>query len=67
MEGHRMYDLNRWDVAADVINQYYQTEAAKQPYLAGAHFIKGKHEYLPIPQTERDLAPTLYSQNEGYK
>jgi hypothetical protein len=67
MEGHRMYDLNRWGIAADVINQYYQTEAAKQPYLADAHFIKGKHEYLPIPQAERDLAPALYSQNDGYK
>jgi hypothetical protein len=67
MEGHRMYDLNRWGIAADVINQYYQTEAVKQPYLAGAHFVTGKHEYLPIPQAERDLAPTLYGQNEGYK
>jgi starch-binding outer membrane protein, SusD/RagB family len=67
MEGHRIYDLNRWGIAAEVVNKYYDSEAAKQPYLSSAHFVKGKHEYLPIPQSERDLAPQLYDQNEGYK
>jgi starch-binding outer membrane protein, SusD/RagB family len=67
MEGHRIYDLNRWGIAADVVNSYYESESVKQPYLATAQFVAGKHEYLPIPQNERDLAPQLYDQNDGYK
>jgi len=66
MEGHRFYDLNRWGITNEVMNNYYQTESARVEYLQGAMFQSGKHEYLPIPQGEIDLAPDLYSQNSGY-
>ncbi|MFW5706486.1 MAG: RagB/SusD family nutrient uptake outer membrane protein [Bacteroidota bacterium] len=66
MEGHRFFDLVRWNKAATVMNQYYQTEAEKVQYLEGAVFVAGKHEYLPVPQVEIDLAPSLYTQNPNY-
>jgi len=66
LEGHRFFDLKRWGIAGDVINGYYQTESNKVSYLSGSQFIVGKHEYFPIPQSEIDLAPNLYSQNENY-
>lgn len=66
MEGNRFYDLLRWGNVDQVKNDYYSTEGKKRTYMAGAKFQKGKHEYLPIPQSEIDLAPTLYSQNPGY-
>ncbi len=48
-ELHRFFDLVRWGIAQDVLPGF-------QP---------GKHEYLPIPQTEMDLNPALV-QNPGY-
>lgn len=66
MEGHRFYDLNRWGILSDVMTNYYQTEGDRVEYLQGASFQSGKHEFLPIPQGEIDLAPDLYSQNSGY-
>lgn len=66
LEGHRFFDLKRWGIAGDVINGYYQTESNKVSYLSGSQFIVGKHEYFPIPQSEIDLAPNLYSQNKNY-
>ena len=66
MEGHRFYDLKRWGIADQVINQYYQEEANNVIYLDNAQFQANKHEYLPIPQSEIDLAPELYTQNSGY-
>lgn len=66
MEGHRFYDLNRWGITAQVMNAYYATEAEDVDYLEGVSFQAGKHEYLPIPQNEIDLAPTIYKQNSGY-
>lgn len=66
MEGHRFYDLNRWGIAAQVINDYYTTESERVEYLQGINFTASKHEYLPIPQQEIDLAPDLYTQNPNY-
>jgi hypothetical protein len=66
MEGHRFYDLNRWGITATTINDYFLTESERVEYLQGMTFQAGKHEYLPIPQQEIDLAPNLYTQNPNY-
>ncbi|GEO05601.1 glycan metabolism protein RagB [Adhaeribacter aerolatus] len=52
MEGHRRFDLVRWGIADQVLNAYYAVEGNKRPYLKGVQFVKGKHEYFPIPIQE---------------
>ena len=42
-EMHRFFDLVRWGIAGDVLED----------------FVIGKHEVFPIPQTEMDLNPML--------
>jgi hypothetical protein len=49
MEGHRLFDLQRWGNAAETINLYLQVEGTKRNYLSGKNFDKGVHEYFPIP------------------
>jgi hypothetical protein len=66
MEGHRFYDLLRWGIVVSTMNDYFSTEFENVQYLEGATFQADKHEYLPIPQGEIDLAPELYTQNLGY-
>jgi len=66
MEGHRLYDLNRWGVTGQVINEYLSDEYLGTPYLEGVVFTENKNEYLPVPQSEIDKDPTLYTQNPGY-
>jgi starch-binding outer membrane protein, SusD/RagB family len=70
MEGHRFFDLVRWGIADKTINDYLDMEQTKRTYLKGSKFVKGKHEYFPIPQNEIinssvDGQPTL-KQNPGY-
>lgn len=70
MEGHRFFDLVRWGIADQVINDYLTVEQNRRAYLRGAKFTKGKHEYYPIPAQEilnsaLDGKPTLV-QNPGY-
>ena len=70
IEGHRFFDLVRWGVAAETINAYIAVEGKKRPPLASGAFVKGKHEYFPIPQTQIinssvNGKPTL-TQNPGY-
>lgn len=66
-EGHRFFDLVRWGVAAEEINEYinYEKQYLSSAY-SGGNFTKGKNEYLPIPQTQLDLQPGVLTQNPGY-
>lgn len=66
-EGHRFFDLVRWGVAAKVINDYLTVEQTRRTHLTGAQFEAGKHEYMPIPQSQIDLVGAdLTDQNPGY-
>ena len=52
LEGHRFWDLVRTGRAADV--------------LGPRGFISGKHELLPIPQSEIDLSQGTLEQNPNW-
>ena len=71
MEGHRYFDLIRWGIAADVLNKYIASESKKRTYLAGSIFVKGKHEFFPIPQEAIDRSDkagvTTLTQDPAYK
>lgn len=60
-EGHRFYDLVRWNMAYDTLNlkptysQYVDRE-----------FVKGKNEYQPLPQREIDLSSGNLEQYPGW-
>ena len=54
MEQHRWFDLVRWGRAAQTMT------ALDKP------FQTGKHELLPIPQTEVDLTSGKVTQNSGF-
>ncbi|HET9487579.1 MAG TPA: RagB/SusD family nutrient uptake outer membrane protein [Chryseosolibacter sp.] len=70
MEGHRFFDLVRWEIAAETLNKYLQVEKDKREYLRGASFTPGVDEYFPVPEQQVILSsisgvPTL-KQNPGY-
>ncbi len=64
MEGHRFFDLQRWQRGAGpipagymtlVLNTYAQIQAPIHPaQYQGVSFTQGKNEYFPIPQTQID-------------
>lgn len=66
MEGDRFFDLVRWGVAADVMNEYFTAERMHRPYMGEAKFTHGKDEYLPIPSDQIELSHGLYKQNPYY-
>lgn len=66
MEGRRLFDLVRWGIAAEVMNDYLETESVRRQFLSGARFVEGRDEYLPIPQDQIEWSGGLYSQNPGY-
>lgn len=66
MEGSRFFDLVRWGIAAETLNEHFATEKTRFVFLAGAHFTKGRDEYLAIPQAQINLVNGIYKQNNGW-
>jgi hypothetical protein len=65
-EGHRFYDLVRWGIAEQTMNDYLAYETQFIPELVGAVFTS-KNLFLPIPQNEIDLQGSdVLAQNPGY-
>lgn len=67
MEGHRFYDLVRWDIIQEEMDRYFALEGVLLPaQMAGAKFTD-KHKILPIPQGQIDLlGPDILIQNPGF-
>lgn len=66
MEGYRFFDLVRWGIAAEYLNNYFASEVQRTPHLVGAHFTKNRDEYLPISQAQINFSKGLYKQNPGW-
>jgi len=77
MEGHRFFDLQRWDPAtggpeatgymAGVINSHIAAVTRTvNPVLDGHTFTAGKNELYPIPLGQIDLENGQLKQNPGY-
>ena len=66
MEGTRFFDLVRWGVAESVMNNYFETEKLRHPYLEEGKFTKNRDEYLPIPFVQIKFSKYQYQQNPGY-
>lgn len=66
MEGYRFFDLVRWGIAAEYLNNYFAVEKTRTPHLSDAKFTKNRDEYLPIPLNQINFSKGLYKQNTGW-
>ena len=65
-EGSRFFDLVRWGIADQVMNNYLNVEKTRWSFLSSGFFTKNKHEYLPIPLNQINFSKNRYKQNYGY-
>lgn len=77
MEGHRFFDLERYDgtyggpmakgYMASVLNAYIKADTRiSNPVLNGHNFTANKNELFPIPQAQVDIEAGKLKQNPGY-
>ncbi len=67
-EGHRWFDLVRWGVAAEVLNDYVAFERTLIPsqFTTASTYTSAKNDMWPIPQGQIDLQSGVLTQNPGY-
>jgi hypothetical protein len=65
-ESKRFFDLVRWGIAGETLNQYFNEERSRVAHLTDALFTAGRDEYLAIPQEQITISQGLYVQNPGY-
>ncbi|MFW5955517.1 MAG: RagB/SusD family nutrient uptake outer membrane protein [Rhodothermales bacterium] len=65
MEGHRLFDLLRWDIAPQAMNAYYAYEGQHALDVRGGQW-RMPGQVFPIPQAQIDLSLGRLEQNPGY-
>lgn len=65
MEGERFYDLVRWGIAKETMNNYFAAERDNRMYYQNASFETGE-EYFAIPTAQYNFSGGIYTQNPGY-
>lgn len=56
MEGTRMYDLRRWGILIDTLNNYIDVEQGRRAYLSAAATVEDRHYMFPIPSVQIELS-----------
>ena len=64
-ENQRWFDLKRWDVATETINEYLSSESFYAGYTYRVNPISNWQTYLPVPVSVTNINPDV-AQNAGY-
>lgn len=65
MEGERFFDLVRWGIAKETMNNFFAAEKDNRIYYQNASFETGE-EYFPVPVAQYNFSGGIYVQNPGY-
>jgi hypothetical protein len=67
MEAHRFFDIVRWGIAYDRLNNTYRaTDTLGGTQGNPIEFFVDKHEFFPVPDEEIILSKGTIKQNPGY-
>jgi hypothetical protein len=66
-EGHRFFDLRRWNIDGVVLNDYIARDNQFRTYMQGAVYDPEKDDYWPLPQYQLQLQKRVLLQDPSYK
>jgi len=67
VEGHRLFDLRRWNNSASILTEYISNESRTiTPFGVAANAYQAKNDLSPIPLNAIDQSQGVISQNTGY-
>jgi hypothetical protein len=65
-EGQRFFDLRRWGIDDEVLNNYIEEDVKFRSFLQGASYNPSQDDYFPLPQIQLDLQPDVLVQDPAY-
>ena len=65
-EGHRFFDLRRWGIDNEVLNDYIQRDTKFRNFMLGSVYT-AKKRYWPIPQAQLDIQPGVLTQDPDHQ
>jgi hypothetical protein len=66
-EGMRFFDLRRWGIDGEVLNNYIEQDSKFRNFLYGIVYEPNKDSYWPLPQSQLDIQQGILSQDPNYK
>jgi starch-binding outer membrane protein, SusD/RagB family len=65
-QNHRFWDLRRWGILAETLNDYIVDDSQFRGFMVGATFNATEDDYWPIPQSQIDLQKGVLTQDSSY-
>lgn len=64
-EGQRFFQLRRWGIADDVLNDFIEEDSEFRNFMDGASYNPEEDDYWPLPQDQLDIQDAL-TQDPAY-
>ena len=65
-EGHRFFDLRRWGVDNEVLNDYIARDQTFRYFLRGCRYDPERSDYWPLPADQVTLQKGILKQDSSY-
>jgi len=65
-EGHRFFDLRRWEIDYEVMTDYITRDLTFRPTLRWATYDPVKNDYWPLPKSQIELQKRVLLQDPSY-
>ncbi|NSW95225.1 MAG: RagB/SusD family nutrient uptake outer membrane protein [Bacteroidales bacterium] len=65
-EGHRFFDLRRWEIDDEVLNDYIVRDSRFRIFLSGVKYNPEKHDYWPLPSSATEEQKGIIQQDPAY-
>ncbi len=65
-QGFRYFDLRRWGIADQVLNDYIAEDSQFRIFLQGALYDPVQDDYWPLPQDQLDIQKGILQQDPSY-
>jgi starch-binding outer membrane protein, SusD/RagB family len=66
-EGHRFFDLRRWDIDDEVLNDFIARDQKFRTYMRGSVYNPVEDDYLPLPASQVQFQKGVLQQDPSYQ
>jgi len=66
-EGHRFFDLRRWEIDNEVLNKFIEHDRKIRFFMTGVVYNPEVNDYWPLPEAQVDLQKDVLLQDPAYQ